>query len=347
LAERALVVKLGGELLEESDRLAIAVAALKTIAAAGPLVVVHGGGKEIDAALKAAGIEKRQVDGLRVTDDATLEVVVAVLAGAVNTRFVAALNIAGVPAVGLTGADASCGLAATAPPHHAVDGRVVDLGRVGVPGAQDGAAGADQPGVIFSEVNPRVAARIAALAMHDGWFSHRIWAVRGGAPPRTRLLRSLSGFDGLRRVDVDPLRLGLFRLRQRHAEDAVVVVGPDVGAVDSRWEREGAHEAALPSFASIASDRAALNSALACDHELSIDGFGGEVVELAAGDVELDHDLLVVLPDVDRRQEPAIPPGSSPEPEHPLEAIGHGVKLGKQRVTSGHAGVHGQGPPFR
>jgi len=133
LAERALVVKLGGELLEESDRLAIAVAALKTIAAAGPLVVVHGGGKEIDAALKAAGIEKRQVDGLRVTDDATLEVVVAVLAGAVNTRFVAALNIAGVPAVGLTGADASCGLAATAPPHHAVDGRVVDLGRVGVP----------------------------------------------------------------------------------------------------------------------------------------------------------------------------------------------------------------------
>ena len=133
MAERALVVKLGGELLEESDRLAIAVAALKTIAAAGPLVVVHGGGKEIDAALKAAGIEKRQVDGLRVTDDATLEVVVAVLAGAVNTRFVAALNIAGVPAVGLTGADASCGLAATAPPHHAVDGRVVDLGRVGVP----------------------------------------------------------------------------------------------------------------------------------------------------------------------------------------------------------------------
>ena len=85
--------------------------------------IVHGGGKEIDAALKAAGIEKRQVDGLRITDEATLDVVVAVLAGAVNTRFVAALNTAGVAAVGLTGADAACGLSTAAPPHRTVDGR--------------------------------------------------------------------------------------------------------------------------------------------------------------------------------------------------------------------------------
>jgi len=133
MVTRPLVVKLGGELLEESTNLANCVAAIKAMAASGPVVVVHGGGKEIDAALKTAGIEKRQVDGLRVTDEATLDVVVAVLAGAVNTRFVAALNTAAVPAVGLTGADASCGLAATAPPHQAVDGRVVDLGRVGVP----------------------------------------------------------------------------------------------------------------------------------------------------------------------------------------------------------------------
>ena len=60
------------------------------------VVIVHGGGKEIDAALKAAGIEKRQVDGLRITDEPTLDVVVSVLAGAVNTRFVAALTAAGV-----------------------------------------------------------------------------------------------------------------------------------------------------------------------------------------------------------------------------------------------------------
>jgi acetylglutamate kinase len=97
-------------------------------------VVVHGGGKEIDAALKTAGIDKRQVEGLRITDQPTLDVVVSVLAGAVNTRLVAALNTAGVPAVGLTGADGSCGLSVLAPAHRTVDGRVVDLGCVGVPG---------------------------------------------------------------------------------------------------------------------------------------------------------------------------------------------------------------------
>jgi acetylglutamate kinase len=131
-------LKVGGELLEDRAHLGNVVAALGTIAAAGPVVVVHGGGKEIDAALKTAGIEKRQVDGLRITDEATLDVVVAVLAGAVNTRFVAALNTAGVSAVGLTGADGLCGLSEPAPPHHATDGRTVDLGRVGMPiGAAD------------------------------------------------------------------------------------------------------------------------------------------------------------------------------------------------------------------
>ena len=134
---RPLVLKFGGELLEDPAHLAIVVSAVKAIAASGDasMVIVHGGGKEIDAALKSAGLEKRQVDGLRITDEATLDVVVSVLAGAVNTRFVAALNTAGVAAVGLTGADAGCGLSAVAPPHRSVDGRVVDLGRVGVPDA--------------------------------------------------------------------------------------------------------------------------------------------------------------------------------------------------------------------
>jgi acetylglutamate kinase len=130
-------LKCGGELLEERDRLNAVVAAIRRIVSSAtrpsPLVIVHGGGKEIDAALQAAGIEKRQVDGLRITDDRTLEVVVAVLAGTVNTRLVAALATAGVAAVGLTGADAGCGACAVAPPHQGLDGRPVTLGRVGVP----------------------------------------------------------------------------------------------------------------------------------------------------------------------------------------------------------------------
>jgi acetylglutamate kinase len=136
MSERPVVLKFGGELLEDRSRLATVVSVIAGTASQGvPLVIVHGGGKEIDAALKAAGIEKRHVDGLRITDDATLEVVVSVLAGAVNTRFVAALTAAGVRAVGLTGADGGCGLSEPAPPHHAVDGRFVDLGRVGLPSA--------------------------------------------------------------------------------------------------------------------------------------------------------------------------------------------------------------------
>ena len=84
---RPLVLKFGGELLEDRAHLANVVASVAAIVKDGtPVVVVHGGGKEIDAALKAAGIEKRQVDGLRVTDEATLEIVVAVLAAAVNNQ---------------------------------------------------------------------------------------------------------------------------------------------------------------------------------------------------------------------------------------------------------------------
>jgi acetylglutamate kinase len=135
VSARPVVVKFGGELLEQADRLSIVVAALAGASRRTPLVVVHGGGKEIDAALKNAGIEKRQVDGLRITDDRTLEVVVGVLAGTINTRLVAALGAAGVKAVGLTGADGSCGLSEVAPPHRSVDGQTVDLGRVGVPTA--------------------------------------------------------------------------------------------------------------------------------------------------------------------------------------------------------------------
>jgi acetylglutamate kinase len=126
-----VVVKFGGELLDDAANLRTVTAVVAS--SAKPLVIVHGGGREIDAALKAAGIEKLQVDGLRITDAATLDIVVSVLAGAVNTTFVAALGAAGVRAVGLTGVDGGCGRCERAPMHRSVDGREVDLGYVGNP----------------------------------------------------------------------------------------------------------------------------------------------------------------------------------------------------------------------
>jgi acetylglutamate kinase len=131
--KKRLVLKLGGELLEQPqdvDRVAKAIARL---AARAALVVVHGGGKEIDAALATAGIPKQQVDGLRVTDAPTLDVVVSVLAGAINTRLVAAVRRAGGKPVGLTGADATVATVRRAAPIVSVAGASVDLGLVGAP----------------------------------------------------------------------------------------------------------------------------------------------------------------------------------------------------------------------
>lgn len=128
-----VVLKVGGELVEDAAATAAMARVVARASRTVTLVVVHGGGKEIDAALAQAAIPKHQVDGLRITDESTLAVVVAVLAGSINTRFVAAINAAGGRAVGLTGADAGVGLVKPARPHRATNGELVDLGLVGEP----------------------------------------------------------------------------------------------------------------------------------------------------------------------------------------------------------------------
>jgi acetylglutamate kinase len=132
-ARPRIVLKLGGELLEQPVDLEHAARGIAALATKASLVVVHGGGKEIDSALATAGIPKQQVDGLRVTDARTLDVVVSVLAGAINTRLVAAVRRAGAMPVGLTGADAGVATMKRAAPITSVAGAKVDLGLVGNP----------------------------------------------------------------------------------------------------------------------------------------------------------------------------------------------------------------------
>src|SRR5262245_50565632 len=127
------VLKFGGELLEEAGTLTATARTLASLCRAMPLAIVHGGGRELDAALARAGIAKRQVDGLRITDEPTLQVVIGVLAGRVNTRLVAALCAAGARAVGLTGADAGICRVERATPRISTSGVEVDLGEVGEP----------------------------------------------------------------------------------------------------------------------------------------------------------------------------------------------------------------------
>ncbi len=131
------VLKLGGELLAEPDGRRDIATAMYRLASRSLLVVVHGGGREVDAEMTAKGIPRRAVDGLRVTDAATLDVVVEVLAGRVNTRLVAAARVAGVPAVGLTAADSGVSTLRRAEPYTAADGTLVDLGFVGQPTGVD------------------------------------------------------------------------------------------------------------------------------------------------------------------------------------------------------------------
>lgn len=117
------VIKLGGSLLDDKERRAVA---LRTIANAKDVVLVHGGGKHVDARLAQLGIARRTHAGLRITDDATLDVVIAVLAGAVNKMLVAELAALGVKAAGISGVDASTIVAEQHPP---IDG--IEFGHVG------------------------------------------------------------------------------------------------------------------------------------------------------------------------------------------------------------------------
>ena len=117
------IIKIGGNEIDQSaflDGLCRAITAMTP-----PLVLVHGGGKEIAAALERYGLEYEWVAGMRATGDVAMPVVEQVLSGAVNKRIVARLNAVGVQAIGLSGVD--LGLMETEPLRP--EGR--DLGRVG------------------------------------------------------------------------------------------------------------------------------------------------------------------------------------------------------------------------
>jgi len=99
---RVRVVKVGGNELDRPDWLAACASAIQ---AAGPVVVVHGGGKAVDALSRRLGLPVEKRDGLRVTTPEVAEVVELVLAGPANRAVVAALRQAGVDAIGLSGID--------------------------------------------------------------------------------------------------------------------------------------------------------------------------------------------------------------------------------------------------
>jgi acetylglutamate kinase len=177
----ATVLKLGGELLEDAAAVQAAAAAIVRLALRGPLVVVHGGGRAIDAELRARGLTPRFADGLRITDAATLDSVVSVLAGRTNTALVAAVGALGGRAVGLTGADGRIGLAVKAAPLATISGERVDLGLVGEPSGGEVALMADllRLGYVPVVASVGVAADGALLNVNADTFAAHLAASLG------------------------------------------------------------------------------------------------------------------------------------------------------------------------
>ena len=103
---KTLVVKYGGAAMENEDLMREVIADLALLKLMGMnVVLVHGGGKAINKLLTALSIPTKFKDGLRVTNDATMEAVAEVLIGKVNQQLVWALNEYGHNAVGISGAD--------------------------------------------------------------------------------------------------------------------------------------------------------------------------------------------------------------------------------------------------
>jgi acetylglutamate kinase len=124
-ADATVVIKLGGHAMgsdEAMDEFARDVVLMRQVGV-NP-VVVHGGGPMINAMLDKLDIKSEFVNGKRVTDAATMDVVEMVLSGLVNKRIVQAINAQGGRAIGLSGKDA--GLITCTPTHP-------DLGFVGTP----------------------------------------------------------------------------------------------------------------------------------------------------------------------------------------------------------------------
>jgi acetylglutamate kinase len=144
-AGRYCVVKYGGHAMGDDQLAKIFARDIVLMKQVGiNPIVVHGGGPQIGAMLKRLAVESEFVDGLRVTDQATVEIVEMVLSGAINKSIVQAISDAGGTAVGLSGKDGNLiqasKLRRTKRDENSNIEKILDLGFVGEP----------------SKINPRI-----------------------------------------------------------------------------------------------------------------------------------------------------------------------------------------------
>ncbi|EDP63962.1 Acetylglutamate kinase [alpha proteobacterium BAL199] len=141
--DQTVVVKYGGHAMGNDDlarKFAADIVLMKQVGMHP--IVVHGGGPQIGRMLERLAIKSEFVDGLRVTDQATVEIVEMVLSGAINKGIVAAINAAGGRAIGLSGKDGNLIQArqlrrTKVDPDSNIE-KVLDLGFVGEPTKVEG-----------------------------------------------------------------------------------------------------------------------------------------------------------------------------------------------------------------
>jgi acetylglutamate kinase len=139
---KTILIKFGGHAMGKADYVSAFAADIALLDQVGARpVVVHGGGPQIGDMLKKLQIESSFVDGLRVTDEATISVVEMVLAGGINKGLVAAIAGAGGRAVGVSGKDGGLitarKLMAVSKNNDSAIQQAVDLGFVGEPAHVD------------------------------------------------------------------------------------------------------------------------------------------------------------------------------------------------------------------
>ncbi len=101
--ESLLVIKIGGNIIDDEEKLGVFLREFAGVP--GKKILVHGGGRLATRLATQMGVEQQLVDGRRITDAATLQIVTMVYAGYINKNIVARLQAAGCNALGLSGAD--------------------------------------------------------------------------------------------------------------------------------------------------------------------------------------------------------------------------------------------------
>lgn len=109
--KKAYVIKIGGNIIDDGDKLSAFLAAFAGLQPEASLILVHGGGKLATRLANELGITQQLVDGRRITNAETLKIVTMVYAGYINKNIVAQLQALDCNAIGLSGADGNAILA--------------------------------------------------------------------------------------------------------------------------------------------------------------------------------------------------------------------------------------------